>query len=96
MGEIVEHTFKDKEGNYGIDEVILFCNCPHIVDVVTSTELERGGKDDDDVCKPRFASWQNVKPLSPRRYFMRKEELIALINEVFNLTSVSEVSVNEN
>ena len=85
LGEIVVLNCKDSKGNVIKQEVILFRECPHIVDVVTSKELQRCDAENDVVCKPRFAWSQDIEPCTPRKYLMSKSDMINVINDVFNL-----------
>lgn len=85
LGEIVLRKYKDVHGNILTEEVILFRECPHIIDVVTKDELERSTNESDAVCTPRFVWSRHVTSLSPKRYLMTKEEFIVIINDIFNL-----------
>ena len=85
LGEIVEWTCTDGKGEVTTQEVILFRECPYIIDVVTAKELQRCDPEEDIVCKPRFVYSKDVKPCSPRRYLMEKKDMIDTINDIFNL-----------
>ena len=82
----MERTYKEENDTIGTEDVIVFRESPHILDVVTQRELERSSKDEDAVCKPRFVWTCHVKALSPKRYLMNKENMVKLINNIFNLT----------
>ena len=85
LGEVLIWTCNDGNGNVFTQEVILFRECPHIVDVITAKELERSDSEEDIVCKPRFVWSQSVQACSPRRYLMNKKDMIDTINDIFNL-----------
>ena len=83
FGEIVLRTYYTKDKQKKTEEVILLHESEFIVDVIGSTELRRVTESQKDgFTMPSFAWHCNVKPLSPRRFLLEKDDMSRLIENV--------------
>ena len=82
LGEIVSRRYKSDSGEWDFEEVIVFGEKGYIVDILTMAELRRADSR-SAFLRTKFVWLDDVESFNPKRFFMSKERLFELYNEMY-------------